>query len=89
MANEDPATAFQFRLKTLLIAMTATCIVIAAAKLLPNDAVRGERPIFGTYTFIVFVLSGLVVWRYLAQPLAADGLAPPSLALSPGLSKRT
>ena len=65
-----PATAFQFRLKTLFIAMTATCIVIAAAKFLADYARPGEDLGFGSFTFIVLVLSGLVVWRYLAYPSA-------------------
>ena len=70
MANERPATAFQFRLKTLLIVMTATCIVIAAAKFLADYAGPRELLGFGSFTFIVLVLSGLVVWRYLTYPSA-------------------
>ena len=69
MAKEGPTHAFQFRLKTLLITMTATCILIAAAKFLA-DYVRGERLGFGSFTLIVLVLNGLVMWRYLAYPSA-------------------
>ena len=63
MAKDSPANAFQFRLKTLFIAMTAACILIAAAKFLA-DYVRGERLSFGSFTLIVLVLSGLVMWRW-------------------------
>ena len=54
--------------------MTATCIVIAAAKFLADYAGRGELLGFGSFTFVMLVLSGLVVWRYLAYPSAARWL---------------
>jgi len=67
--NGLPLAGLQFSLKTLLITMTATCIVIAAAKLLADYIGRSERLIFGGFTLTVLVLCALVVWRCLAYPM--------------------
>jgi hypothetical protein len=58
----------RFSMKTLLIVMTATCIVIAGGKLLFDSLPPDEAYLFGGFTFTVLVLSSLVVWRCLAYP---------------------
>ena len=58
----------RFSMKTMLFVMTATCIVIAAGKLLLDSVPPDEAYLFGGFTFTVLVLSGIVVWRCLAYP---------------------
>jgi hypothetical protein len=67
IARNLAAPAFQFRLKTLLIAITMACLLTAAVKYLAIYAGE-ERGIFGGFTLIVLVLTGLVVWRSLSYP---------------------
>jgi hypothetical protein len=69
--NARPTTAFQFRLKTLLLVMTATCILIPTTKFLANNLRPADTLIFGSFTLLVLVLTGLVVWRYLIYPSVA------------------
>lgn len=68
VANRANRPVVRFSLKTLLIAMTATCLVIAAGKLLFEVMPADETYLFGGFTLFVFVLSGGVVWKCLAYP---------------------
>jgi hypothetical protein len=68
VANRANRPIVQFSLKTLLIVMTATCLLIAAGKLLFDTMPADETYMFGGFTLLVFVLSGGVVWKCLAYP---------------------
>jgi hypothetical protein len=58
----------RFSMKTLLIVMTATCLLIVACKLLFDVIPSDEAYLFGGFTLIVLVLCSIVVWRCLAYP---------------------
>jgi hypothetical protein len=59
------APVWQFSLKSMLFAMTAICLVIAAARLVSN-AFRDDDVVFNGFALVVVTLCALVVWRFVA-----------------------
>ena len=66
--------AWRYSLKSMLVVMTAVCVLIAATQTLMRLVPRGESLIFGGYALVCVTLSAIVVWRF----VAANGLPPGS-----------
>jgi hypothetical protein len=65
-ADADGAVPrLQFSMKSLLIAVTAICLVIAVVRFLLGS-LRADDLIFQTYAFVVVTLSAAVIWRFAA-----------------------
>jgi hypothetical protein len=63
--------AWQFSMKALMIWMTVVCVLVTAgqyvAQRLDENSLRGEAYFFGGFAAAAFVLSGAILWRFLAK----------------------
>jgi hypothetical protein len=66
------SSGLRFSVKTLLLLMTGTAIVIAGGKLLFDTARLDEQLVFGGYTFVALVLSAATLWWFLAGRTAPN-----------------
>lgn len=85
-----PPRGFQFGLRTLLIAITACCLLIPIVTYLLKN-MRGESFVFRGFTILVVTLSGLVVWRYRAcagRSTAAREAPGPAVSPQPGMEQK-
>lgn len=62
--SAKPPRAWQFSLRSLLVLMTAVCVVIAVGRLLFRNVSRDESYFFGGYALACIVLSAGVAWRF-------------------------
>ncbi len=67
---------WQFSMKSLMIWMTVVCVLTAAgqyvARRLGENPMRGEGYIFVSFALAAIVLSGVVLWRFLAKRRCVD-----------------
>jgi hypothetical protein len=63
-AIASPPSWKQFSLKTLLMAMTATCLLIVAVKQTANYLSPGEWMTFATFAFGVIMACAGIAWRH-------------------------
>lgn len=62
--RDMPPRDWQFSLRSLLILMTAVCVVIAVAQFFVRNVPRDESFLFGSYALLCIVLSTGVAWRF-------------------------
>jgi hypothetical protein len=72
---------WQYSMKSLMLWMTVACVLVAVgqyvARRIADNTNRGDGVVFISFALAAIVLSGVVLWRFLAKRRRADTVNTP------------